>query len=127
MWNSVISSAATVSRKILENRRAILFAHLVCSSFGIIVLFPLVRVVSRLLMSLSGSSVLTDQDILYFALALPGAASCSVHRRARPGVRSVAGQSQAELGRTAIVAHSAVAGAAGPSGSLSLRIFLAGG
>jgi glycerophosphoryl diester phosphodiesterase len=59
----------------LDNRRQILFAHLVYSGFGIIVLFPLVGLVSRLLLSLSGSSVLTDQDILYFALTVPGAAS----------------------------------------------------
>lgn len=75
MWHRVTSNVATVSRKVLENRRQILFAHLVYSGFGIIVLFPLVGLVSRLLLSLSGSSVLTDQDILYFALSLPGAAS----------------------------------------------------
>jgi len=75
MWNKVTRIAVTVSRNVLQNRRKILFAHLVYSGFGIIVLFPLVGLVSRLLLSLSGSPVLTDQDILYFALTVPGAAS----------------------------------------------------
>ena len=75
MWHRVTSDVATVSRKVLQNRRKILFAHLVYSGFGIIVLFPLVGLVSRLLLSLSGSPVLTDQDILYFALTPTGAAS----------------------------------------------------
>ena len=75
MWHEVTGNVATVSRKVLDNRRQILFAHLVYSGFGIIVLFPLVGLVSRLLLSLSGSSVLTDQDILYFALTVPGAVS----------------------------------------------------
>lgn len=75
MWHRIINNVAAVSRKILLNRRQIIFAHLVFTGFGIIVLLPLVGLVGHLLLSLSGSSVLTDQDILYFALTLPGAAS----------------------------------------------------
>lgn len=75
MWHRIINNVAAVSRKVLLNRRQILFAHLVFTGFGIIVLLPVVGLVSRLLLSLSGSAVLTDQDILYFALTLPGAAS----------------------------------------------------
>ncbi len=75
MWHRIINNVAAVSRKVLLNRRQILFTHLVFTGFGIIVLLPLVGLVSRLLLSLSGSAVLTDQDILYFALTLPGAAS----------------------------------------------------
>lgn len=75
MWHRVAKNVATMSRKVLDNRRQIFVAHLVYSGLGIIILFPLFGLVSRLLLSLSGNSVLTDQDILYFALTLPGAVS----------------------------------------------------
>ena len=75
MWHRVISSAASVSRNVLQNRRQIIFAHLVYSGLSIIILFPLVGLLGRLLLSLSGSPALTDQDILYFALTPLGAAA----------------------------------------------------
>ncbi len=75
MWHDVTSSAINVSRNVLENRRQIFFAHLVYSGLSIIILFPLVGLLGRLLLSLSGSPALTDQDILYFALTPLGAAA----------------------------------------------------
>jgi glycerophosphoryl diester phosphodiesterase len=75
MWHGVTSRAITVSRNVLENRRQIFFVHFVYSGFSIIVLFPLVGLLGRVLLSLSGNPVLTDQDILFFALTPLGAAS----------------------------------------------------
>ncbi|GAA4888163.1 hypothetical protein GCM10023333_21950 [Ferrimonas pelagia] len=56
-----------------QRRRTFALAHLLYSAIGLVVLLPLLGVMGRVLLSWSGSDVLTDEEILRFALSGPGA------------------------------------------------------
>jgi glycerophosphoryl diester phosphodiesterase len=75
MWDQATSVANSVLHNVLQSRRQIFVAHVIYTGLGTIVLFPLLGLFARLVLRLSGQPALADQDILYFALRLPGAAS----------------------------------------------------
>jgi glycerophosphoryl diester phosphodiesterase len=75
MWHELRNSWAGLLRGIIAHKRHIVVTHAIYSGLGIIVLFPLVGLIGRLLLGLSGQSALVDQDILYFALTPVGATS----------------------------------------------------
>ena len=75
MWHELRNSWAGLLRGIVANMRQIVVTHAIYSGLGIIVLFPLVGLIGRILLGFSGQTALVDQDILYFALTPVGAAS----------------------------------------------------
>ena len=63
MWHQSINSANAILRNILQSSGQIFIAHVVYAALGGIVLFPLLGLFARLLLSLSGQPALADQDI----------------------------------------------------------------
>lgn len=67
--------ATKILQQVFQSRYKIFLAHTVYSVVGMLALFPLVGVTTRLLLSLSGKPALTNQDILYSLLTPIGVAS----------------------------------------------------
>ena len=75
MSHSVADIRKTVLRRLQATWRPLLAVHLVYAALGVVLLAPLTGAIVRLLIGLSGRTVIADQDIAYFVLTPLGLAS----------------------------------------------------
>ena len=68
-FSAIARSAAS---RLGRTWRAVLKIHITCTLLAAVILVPLAGIIGRLLLALSGRTVATDQDILYFFLSPVG-------------------------------------------------------
>lgn len=72
MAHSITGISKEVSRVLRQNISQIITVHLAYVALGVILFTPLVGIVGKLLLRVSGQTVLADQDIIYFLLTPSG-------------------------------------------------------